>query len=207
MVVAICGMLAQFAQASSTGPVVGAAGVPAGGGFDPELTCNSCHTDFPLNSGQGGIELSGVPDSYVADCGYTLSFRLSDPDASRWGFQLTAIRSKDFTMAGDFLPLPGDRTTQKTAGGPGGRVYASHGSSGKATAVGERGEHTWRFIWIAPPADAGDVVFFGSGNAANADGNVSGDRIYSSTPRHLAVSKPAVAGAVCPAPPTLSATK
>lgn len=199
MAVAICGMLAQVAYASSTGPVVGATGVPAGGGFDAEMTCNACHTDFALNSGVGGIELSGIPTSYVPDCSYPLSFRLSDPDASRWGFQLTAVRSGDFTMAGDFAPLPGDRTTQKAAGGPGGRVYVSHGSIGRATAVGERGEHTWRFLWIAPPAGAGDVLFFASGNAANADGNVSGDHIYSRTPGHLAISRPAAAGSACPA--------
>jgi hypothetical protein len=137
----------------------------------------------------------------VADCSYQISIRVRDPDATRWGFQLTAVRSQDFTMAGDFMPLPGDRTTQKVTGGQGGRIYASHGSIGRATAVGERGEHVWRLLWIAPAAGAGEVVFFGAGNAANADGNVSGDRIYSSTPGHLAISKPATAGAAqCPEP-------
>lgn len=183
--------LAAPASSSSTGPQPGTAGVPAGGGFEAEPTCTSCHTGFPLNSdGRGALTLSGVPKRYVPGQTYplVLEVRHPDEDRKRWGFQLTAVSAKKLTGAGEFVvtDMP---NTQLIRGAVGDREYISHSYYG--TGVGESGGHSWSFSWVAPPAGFGRVAFFGVGNASNLDGSKEGDRIYAPTPKPLATTDPA----------------
>ena len=183
--------LATPVSSSSTGPQPGSAGVPAGGGFDAEPLCTSCHTGFPLNSdGRGVLTLSGVPDRYVPGERYTLVLSLRHPDEERkrWGFQLTAVSAKAFSGAGAFV-VTDTPNTQLIRGTVGNREYVSHTYYG--TGVGEAGGHSWGFDWIAPAAAVGRVAFYGVGNASNLDGSKEGDRIYSPAPKPLATSDPA----------------
>ena len=171
-------------QSSSGGPPPGAAGVPAGGEFSSEVTCASseCHNSSEANADAlGKVELLGVPASYVAGAHYRLTFKLSHPKATRWGFQVTAVSTATMRGAGDFAALPNDSSTQRVTGGVGDRVYIEHGPEGRAaTGLGRTGSYSWQFDWIAPTAEAGEIAFYGSGNAANGDGSPSGDSIYSS---------------------------
>ncbi|HTO52195.1 MAG TPA: Reeler domain-containing protein [Myxococcota bacterium] len=185
---------ALAALASSSGPQPGESGVPAGGGFPAEPLCTSCHTGFPLNSdGHGVLKLSGVPARYVPGQRYTLTIELHHPDAerTRWGFQLTAISAKAFTGAGEFV-ITDSPNTELIHGVSANRSYVSHSYYG--TGVGEAGGRQWSFDWIAPSAATGKVEFFGAGNAANADGSKEGDRIYSPSPKPLAVTAPGKPG-------------
>jgi hypothetical protein len=182
--------LAAPASSSSSGPQPGTSGVPAGGGFDAEPTCTSCHTGFPLNSdGHGLLTLSGVPKHYVPGQRYTLEveMRHPDPDRTRWGFQLTAVTAKKLVGAGEFV-VTDVPNTQLIRGTVANRQYMSHSYYG--TGVGESGGHKWTFEWIAPARAAGRVAFYGVGNAANLDGSKEGDRIYSPSPKPLAVTDP-----------------
>jgi hypothetical protein len=177
-------------MASSTGPVPGLSGVPAAGDNAAENTCVMCHMDYPLNpDGFGKMTLLGVPPTYESGKVYVLELRVSHPEAIRWGFQLTAVTGKDLHGAGDFAPLPQDRTTQRVTSDVGNRVYIEHGATGKATGVGQKNAFTWRFNWTAPVASNGDVFFYGVFNAANGDGNNSGDKIYAPNSGLLATSK------------------
>jgi hypothetical protein len=181
---------ALAALASSTGPQPGTTGVPKGGGFDAEPVCTACHTGFPLNSdGRGKLTLSGVPKHYVPGKRYTLTVELRHPDdeRKRWGFQLTAISASSYTGAGEFL-ITDSPNTELIHGTVGGRTYVSHSYYG--TGVGEAGGRQWSFDWIAPPAATGKVAFFAAGNASNLDGSKEGDRIYSPSPKPIAVSWP-----------------
>jgi hypothetical protein len=185
---------ALVALGSSTGPQPGTAGVPAGGGFQAEPVCTACHTGFPVNSdGRDRLKLMGVPQRYVPGQRYTLTVELHHPDAerSRWGFQLTAVSTKTFKGAGEFV-ITDSPNTEKIHGIQAGRDYVSHSYYG--TGVGEAGGRQWSFDWIAPPAKAGRVAFYGAGNAANGDGSKEGDRIYSPSPNPLAVTAPATGG-------------
>jgi hypothetical protein len=178
----------ETAFSSSTGPSPGFSGVPAGGGFPAEGTCASCHQSFPLNpDAEGKLKLSGVPDTYEPGRRYPLTFTISHPSATRWGFQVTAVDSATFRAAGDFASEVDDHSTQRVGGGFGGRVYIEHGAIGKAaTGIGQTNSYTWRFDWVAPTEDVAGVEFFGAGNAADGDGSPSGDRIYSASPEPLA---------------------
>jgi hypothetical protein len=82
--------------------------------------------------------------------------------------------------------------TELIQGTMGGRAYVSHSYYG--TGVGEAGGRLWSFDWIAPPAATGRVAFFAAGNASNLDGSKEGDRIYSPSPRPIAVTEPEKSG-------------
>ncbi len=179
------------ALASSTGPQPGTTGAPKGGGFPAEPDCTSCHTGFPLNSdGRGRLTLSGVPERYVPGQRYTLTLELRHPDEERkrWGFQLTAISASKFTGAGEFV-ITDTPNTELIRGTTAGRSYLSHSYYG--TGVGEVGGRQWSFDWIAPPAATGKVAFYAVGNASNLDGSKEGDRIYTPSPKPIAVTAPA----------------
>jgi len=183
--------LAAPASSSSTAPQPGSTGVPAGGGFEAEPTCTSCHTGFPLNSdGRGVLTLSGVPEHYVSGERYTLVLELRHPDEerTRWGFQLTAVRAKALTGAGAFV-VTDNPNTELIRGTVANREYVSHSYFG--TGVGEAGGQSWSFDWIAPSPEVGRIAFYGVGNAANLDGSKEGDRVYSPSPKPLATSDPA----------------
>lgn len=179
--------VAGQAEAGSARPVLGMTGAPVGGGAEP--TCQSCHTGFPLNPDKAGrIVLKGVPAVYVPGRAYPLVLQVSHPNARRWGFQATAITRRTFNGAGDFAPAAGDRTTQRSAGGDG-RAYIQHGGPGRlATGIGTPNTFVWKFNWIAPATNVGDVLFYAAANMANADNSVVGDKIYSGG-GPLAVSK------------------
>ena len=181
---------ALLALASSTGPQPGTTGVPAGAGHPAEPDCTSCHTGFPLNSdGRGVLTLSGVPKRYVPGRHYALTVELRHPDEDRrrWGFQLTAVAETSWTGAGQFV-ITDTPSTQLINGTEAGRAYVSHSYYG--TCIEEAGGCKWSFEWVAPPRATGGVAFYGAGNAANADGSKEGDRIYTPSPKPLAVTQP-----------------
>ncbi len=189
-VVAIVLALAVPASSSSTAPQPGWAGVPAGGGFEAEPSCTSCHTGFPLNSdGRGALTLSGVPTHYAPGKRYPLVLELRHPDEElrRWGFQLTAVRAQTLSGAGSFIVTDAPNT-ELIRGTVGDREYMSHSYYG--TGVGEAGGYHWGFDWIAPERGAGRVEFYGVGSAANLDGSQEGDRIYGPGPKPLAITDP-----------------
>jgi hypothetical protein len=186
-------------QTTSTGPLPGATGVPEGGGFSAEITCASaeCHGPGDANpDALGKLELTGVPANYTPGQKYRLTLKLSHPNATRWGFELTVVSAQTMKAGGDFAPV--DMSTQRLTDGVADRVYIEHGQQGRAaTGIGSKGSYSWQFEWIAPMASAGDVAFYASGNASNGDGSPGGDSIYSSG-KPLATSAPAKAEALRP---------
>lgn len=170
--------MAGTALANSEGPIPGFTGAPGMKGAEPEMTCQSCHIDYALNPDRlGRVELQGVPPVYQPGKSYTITLQLKHPTAKRWGFQLTALSTPNYTAAGDFAAL--DKTTQKKTAA--GRQYIEHGSiGGKATGMGKTGSYAWTFTWTAPKTNVGNVAFFAAANMANGNGDVTGDRVYAS---------------------------
>lgn len=155
-----------------------------------EQDCTSCHTGFPRNSdGRGVLTLTGVPARYVPGRQYPLTVELHHPDEDRrrWGFQLTAVSAAKWTGAGQFV-ITDTPNTQLINGVEGGRAYVSHSYYGSC--IEETGGCKWSFEWVAPPRATGKVAFYGVGNAANADSSKEGDRIYTPSPKPLAVTQP-----------------
>ncbi|MCU0246862.1 MAG: Reeler domain-containing protein [Bryobacter sp.] len=164
--------LAAPAMAVSTGAPAARTGAP------PGTTCTACHAGT-ANSGPGSLRVefpSG--SSYTPGSTYRLRVTLSDPAATRWGFQVTArAGAENTTLSGTFV-LANATTTRFSAGAPAGE-YVTHTAAG--TAQGTTGSNSWEVDWTAPAAGAGTVTFFAAGNAANNAGGNTGDSIYTTS--------------------------
>ncbi len=167
--VAILGA-ASLAAAYSGGPPNALTNAPGEG------NCTACHGTYPLNSGGGSLTVEGLASAFVPGDTYTVTVRLADPAASRWGFELTVLDEAG-NSAGALMP--GGAETQVSTGGAFGRTYVKQTATGAYT--GTTGEVTWTFQWTAPDAPAGPVTFYFTGNAANGNGSTGGDRIYATS--------------------------
>ena len=139
---------------------------------------------------------------------------VSDPEAIKFGFQLTArLKSDEAAPAGELLPTGADVAVtcpdQTPAPCRSGAVqFASH-SGVAATRPGTPGPRVFMVDWIPPAAGSGDVIFYAAGNATNNSGNNTGDNVYTTnmtlsqaqcnltgSPTISGVSNAAAAGAI-----------
>lgn len=192
--------------AFSTGPPIKRTGVIDGG-----ANCSACHRDNgPANSDPAGsVTLTGA-SAYVPGSMQLLHITISHPSQVRWGFQLTARFVSDGKMAGTFTPADDftrvqcdDGSLRGSAGpcAPDQLAWIEHGGVGGAfpaqrTAPGV-GTYTYNVNWMPPENENGDIIFYFAGNAANGDGNLTGDHIYTNTFR-ISVSPTASCGLTKP---------
>src|SRR5258708_6582857 len=175
-------------MAFSSGPPPMRTGVPVDGG----LTCTACHRTYaPVNSDVRGRVFITVAE-YTPGQKQMIKVRVEHPEAIRWGFQLTARMESDQTkQAGTFTVVDGRIRVQCAPSGNapcnGGLEFASHVAA--STQVGQRNFGEWMVEWTAPATDAGPVMFYVAGNAADNSGNPTGDRIYNNNYRILPAGK------------------
>lgn len=181
-------------------------------GADPRLTgapgdldCTSCHSGrVNSNSGSVKILLEGAA-TYTPGVKQRVTVQVSDPAQRRWGFEFTARLASDLTngQAGDIAtidttarvicetgrakPCPATRPVQ----------FITHTQAG--TRLGTTGSVNFAFDWTPPSTNAGNIVLYAAGNAANGDNTNNGDHIYTTsvelTPAVAAPSdKPAISG-------------
>jgi uncharacterized protein (TIGR03437 family) len=181
--------------AYSAGPDPGKAGVPG------ESTCveSGCHVGTALNGGGGSVKVTFPAGlSYVPGVKQHLVVTVADPTQRFWGFELTARQSTDSkSQAGSFASTDGFTAvvcasvagllnpTQWTfidfpqkQNCPDSRplAYIEHTSAGSIRL--KTGSQTFEFDWTPPASDVGNIVIYVAGNAANGDGNNTGDHIY-----------------------------
>lgn len=167
-------------HARSGGPDDGYAGQPGGS------TCVACHNSFALNSGRGSLVIEGLPERYRPGETYQLTVQLSDPDARRWGFELT-VADGNRRRAGS-ITVTDNRNTQLSDRGGNNLQYLKHTSNG--TFRNQAGGAQWSFRWTAPDQDLGEIGFYVAGNASNNNGNTDGDRIYATSALRSAEEPP-----------------
>ena len=164
-----------------TGPNTGLNGV-----FGASANCTGCHDSFALNSGDGGVILTGQPASWVTGQTYPLTVTVQPATGSRvFGFQLSAVidGANPPQQAGTLAktngavqvicgPSPGSVPTPGIAcNKPGAIQFAEHTNANSTT--------TFIVNWTAPSSPSvGTVRFNIAGNSANGDGLPSGDHIY-----------------------------
>jgi len=153
-------------------------GPPDGYAANPPVfrNCSSCHSTYPVNSGDGSLTLTGLPaNGFVPGQNYVLTLTLADPGQQRWGFELTAQYQSgtSYPQGGTFTVTQPTYTQLSTAPTP---DYLKHTSTG--TFLGTPGPTSWQFQWTAPDLTVSSVTFYAAGNAANGNGNTSGDYIY-----------------------------
>ena len=175
LILAATSAAAVFAH--STGAPTGFSGAPN------DDNCTSCHLGS-LNSGPGTLTIA-FPDSngYVAGQKYRLRVTLADPTARRWGFELTDRKEATAIFAGAFATVSGNTTQIERQGS---LQYVTHSPAG--TFQQQVTQAAWEVDWTAPAAGTGTVRFYAAGNAANNNGNETGDKIYTT---NLAVAEQA----------------
>ncbi len=172
--------------AFSSGPDPGFTSAPG------ENTCAlaGCHTGVAVNAGPGSVRITTPSANYTPGQRQRITVTVSDPNQRRWGFQLTARSGADFrTQAGTFTPgadrftqeICSDRNFRELPGCPAASVYRYIEHTTAGTRSGVTGSVAYEFDWTPPASDAGPIRLYVAANAANGDGSISGDRIYTST--------------------------
>ncbi|MDQ6759904.1 MAG: TIGR03118 family protein, partial [Acidobacteriota bacterium] len=153
---------------------------------DEPRACTACHFGSALNSGTGSVSIV-LPNgnSYTPGAKQHIKVNISDAAQRRWGFQMTARRASDLSsaQAGDFDPT--DAFTQvicsdgqrKPCASADTIQFIEHTSPG--TRNGTRGGVTFEFDWT-PPDSSEAVTLYVAANAANGNGDETGDHIYTS---------------------------
>lgn len=157
--------------AKVTGPEPGYTNAPNDLG-----NCTACHDTSPANTGEGSVSITGEPIGGIYEPGkqYTLTITVQQPKRSTFGFQMTALNQSN-RRAGTLTSLNSE-TKVLSETGFGGRQYIEHTQQG--TLLNAKNSHVWQVRWTAPDTDVGTVIFYISGNAANGNGENSGDFIY-----------------------------
>lgn len=160
--------------AFSTGPPVQRTGAAVDGGLD----CSVCHSNLgPANSDpRGSVTISA--GNYSPGVPQVITVAVAHPLQQRWGFQLIARLASDETkQAGTFTTDSIVRVRCLSGDAPcnGGVEFAEH-SNAPRTAVGAG--FSFQVTWTPPATAVGDIHFYAAGNAANGDGNLTGDHIY-----------------------------
>lgn len=156
-----------------------------GGGGQPSLTgapgennCTQCHVGTTQDGSNENVVtfLDGITpvSEYTPGNSYTVSVTMNSNPAKK-GFSATALDGTN-TMAGSFAGDGVIGGTQDFTNGPATRTYVSHTAGSNTSA-----QSAWLWTWTAPTAGAGDVTFYVASNAANNNGNTSGDVIYLSS--------------------------
>jgi uncharacterized protein (TIGR03437 family) len=190
--------------AYAEGPDAGFAGVPGELG-----TCTQCHSG---GSGSGSVTVAFANGlTYTPGVTQHVVVTVADPVQRRWGFELTARPSSSTTtMAGSFTPgsdgftqlvcsLPGFGTEQQGDTCPTSLTLAYIEHTLLGTRDGTTGSVTFQFDWTPPSSNVGNIVVYVAANAANGNGNTTGDHIYTNqytlTPA-AASNQPAIAAVV-----------
>ena len=166
----------QKVTASADGPTASFTNAPG------EANCTACHTTYPLDSGTGQVQISGVPQTYVPGQQVQITVKTSQDDGVIFGFQITAIDSTGLGAGTFTIPAPVayQMKTKRNAVAGNLREYVEHQRAGTFT-DGVFGSNTWTFTWTAPSPARGKIDFYAAGNAANGDGTNSGDYIYTTS--------------------------
>ncbi len=163
--------------ATSTNLPLRLTGAPTDGG----QTCAMCHTQSDSNPASGSMSLD--IQSYTPGVAQSIHVTITDPQATRWGFQLTARIVNNETQEAGTLSS-GDSNVQ---------VVCDNGSSTGSAAPcnGQRefaehinaprnggGSFTFNVNWMPPSTEVGKIVFYYSGVAGNNDNGPLGDHVY-----------------------------
>ena len=187
-------LLALLAPVAAWAYVTGPDPRLTGGPFPNESDCTDCHNNTALpfgpNKGLGNVSIS--VQNYTPGAKQRITVTVDDPDARRWGFEITARPANALTsQAGTFQTVDSNLTQIICDFTPGpcptGMLqFPTHTRNG--TRLGQRGPISFEVDWTAPATDLGVIIFAAAGNAANGNDQPSGDNIYTTQARISAQS-------------------
>ena len=132
--------------------------------------CTQCHSGAEV-SAVDWITTTIPETGWVPGETYTVTASAVHTTAQKIGFELTA--ENDTIKTGKFALVDAEKSKLLYDG-----ASATHTSAG---ILPVDGEISWTFDWTAPDRDRGDITFYAAFNAANGNGNTSGDSIFTSS--------------------------
>ncbi|MBI2687537.1 MAG: IPT/TIG domain-containing protein [Acidobacteria bacterium] len=172
----------MLAWANVSGPVPFSEGGPGG----PSQSCaqSSCHTGTNVNAGGGKVELQ-FPDglTYTPGQKQRIKIVITDSTARGYGYQVSARLASNETRGqggtfstvgtGQLIICQNDSQRSATGSCPAASPleFIEHSTPSSANTI--------EIDWTPPAAaTAGNVRFYVAGNAANLNGQNTGDKIY-----------------------------
>lgn len=152
--------------ANSAGSPGGKSGSPG----DSNANCTQCHNGT-ANSSSGWISSTIPVQGYTPGQTYVITATGNHSGVVKFGFELTAETSVG-AKTGSFTITDATRTKLTNQ-----NKALTHKSAG-TTPSGNTA--SWSVNWTAPATDVGQIRFYAAFNAANGNGNNSGDVIYTS---------------------------
>lgn len=146
----------------------GSPGGKTGSPGDNGNTCTDCHSGTAQTK-TGWITTNIPADGYVAGETYVVTATGTHPGVVKFGFELT-----DENSAGDKLGGLTVTDVSRTK-------YINSNNAITHTSAGNvptGNTNSWSMDWTAPTDGDGEVTFYAAFNAANGNGNTSGDQIY-----------------------------
>ena len=142
-------------------------------------SCYNCHDSYSLNSGNGTVQVQGLPgDGYVSGQEYDLTLRIDHNGRDRWGFQLTVeyfdAVTGSWIQGGQLIRTDTQHTSLSNQGGNS-PDFLKHTNSGTYNNQANWAE--WDFAWEAP-AGSETATFYYSVLACNGTGGTSSDYCY-----------------------------
>jgi len=156
--------LAMIMLAFSNGSPGGRTGSPG----DSGQNCTGCHSGSP-QSASNWITTNIPPSGYVPGQTYTITATGTHSGVVRFGFELTAENSAG-AKVGTFIITNATQTKLVNQ-----NKAVTHLSGGTTPSGNTK---TWSMNWTAPAQGTGPITFYAALNAANGNGNNSGDVIY-----------------------------
>jgi len=151
-------------QGYSSGSPGGKTGSPG----DSFSTCTQCHGGT-ATSVSGWIAADIPGNEWIPGQTYTITATGMHTGVVRFGFEITAENAAGEKVGTFTLTEP--TRTRFTSG----NTSVTHTLAG-TTPTGNN--NAWTVNWTAPTTDEGEISFFAAFNAANGNGNTTGDVIY-----------------------------
>jgi hypothetical protein len=135
---------------------------------DSGSSCTSCHSGTS-QSVSGWISTNIPVTGYTAGEIYNITITATNASAARFGFELTAEDANNKKNA--TFTITNTSETKLTNA----NRAVTHTTAGTTPSGNTK---SWNFEWTAPQESTGVITFYASVNAANGNGNTSGDLIY-----------------------------
>jgi hypothetical protein len=165
----------------------GSPGGKSGSPGDSNATCTQCHSGA-ANSSLGWITSDIPSNGYTPGETYTITATGTHNGVVKFGFELTA-ETTNGSKTGTFAITEAARTKLVNQ-----NKAVTHRAAG-TTPSGNT--NSWSMNWTAPATDVGQIRFYAAYNAANGNGNNSGDVIYTSN-LFVSAAQPGVLISVSP---------
>lgn len=142
-------------------------------GFTGTPNCANCHSGNAVNGNSGSIAITSNPaftnNEYIPNTTYTINVTVSRSGNNLFGFGFEAFNPTSIN-SGTLSVINTSETQIKTSGSNRNMVHTFNGGTGTNS-------KTFSFAWTSP-SNGDFVTFKTAGLAANANGQTSGDFVF-----------------------------